>query len=210
MIQFIAPVRARAIFHRHHQGRFPERHRPRDLVVRICCCCSSTARSCSTWRSANFGRRWPESCDNDCARMIRKEFIQTLREPRMREHADFAAADSAAGFRICRESGRGHGAHRLDGPGPHAAEPRAAVRTSRAPGHFDDRAPLPPDENEMQDAARPRTRWTEWCACCPASRATWSAAAHTSVQVLLDGTNSNTASIVSRATRARPSPRYSQ
>src|SRR5580658_589300 len=40
--------------------------------------------------------------------------------------ADHATAHSIAHIRICGESGRGFRAHRLDGSGPNAGEPRPA------------------------------------------------------------------------------------
>ena len=61
--------------------------------------------------------------------------------------------------------------------------------------------PLRTSEQETQNAARPRPGARRWCACCRASRATWRAAAPTEVQVLVDGTNSNTASLVSAITQ---------
>jgi ABC-2 type transport system permease protein len=45
-----------------------------------------------------------------------------------------------------------------------------------------------------------------WFACCPDSRATSRAGRTTSVQVLLDGTNSNTASHGFKLRQLRPSP----
>ena len=107
------------------------------------------------------------------------------------------SADGAVdGLRLRREPGRGPRAHRLDGHGPHAR--RAANLRER----FDGVGPL---RHRGDAGATKRTcsacwiaaRRRRWCACCRASRAIWRAGAPTEVQVLIDGTNSNTASLVS-------------
>ena len=106
-----------------------------------------------------------------------------------------AADDAVAGLRLRGEPGRGPRAHRVDGSGPHAGEPRPArplhrLRPLRDRGHAGQRA-------ARCSACSTAARRRRWCACCPASRAIWRAAVPPQVQVLVDGTNSNTASIVS-------------
>ena len=127
--------------------------------------------------------------------ILRKEFIQALREPRMRvllfvpplvqlivfgfavnldvDHARIAwmDMDRTPESRDLRDALRGLG------PLRHGGACRATKRRCSA----------------CWTAARRR----RWCACCRASRATWRAGARTEVQVLIDGTNSNTASLVS-------------
>ena len=74
-------------------------------------------------------------------------------------------------------------------------ESRALLARFEGSGRFQVVA-TPHSERRCRAFSTAATR-TPWCACCPTSRATWRAAGRAEVQVLLDGTNSNTASLVS-------------
>ena len=134
--------------------------------------------------------------------MIRKEFLQTLRDPRMRAMLFLPPLIQLLIF--------GYAAN-LDVntasiawmDQDHSPESRELLSEFQGSGRFIIVAE-PASEQADADGCWIAARWTAWSACCPASRATSSAGRPTSVQVLLDGTNSNTASIVSD-TRRRPS-----
>ncbi len=64
--------------------------------------------------------------------ILRKEFRQMLREPRMRAHAVRAAADPVAHLRLRRQPGRREQPHRLDGQDRTPAEPASCGRVSKA------------------------------------------------------------------------------
>ena len=135
-------------------------------------------------------------CGNGFGVILRKEFIQALREPRMRLLLFLPPHDAAHRFRLRREPGRGPRAHRLDGHGPHAARAAICARASKA------RA-ASTWWRSRATSRRCRTCWTAaeragGGARAAGIRARPGAAADTAeVQVLLDGTNSNTASLVS-------------
>ena len=107
-----------------------------------------------------------------------------------------AAADPADHLRLRREPGRGSRAHRLDGSGPHAGEPRSAgalrglgpLRRGGARRATSDEVRTLLDRGEVQAVVR----------VLPGLRARHGARPDApQVQVLVDGTNSNTASLVS-------------
>ena len=127
--------------------------------------------------------------------MIRKEFIQTLREPRMRVMLFLPPLIQLLIFGFAVNLDVDSRAHRLDGSGPHAREPRVGVGVHRLRA-VRDRA----DASRRKAKCRicsTAAKWTAWCACCPGFARDVERGRSTSVQVLLDGTNSNTASIVS-------------
>ena len=75
----------------------------------------------------------------------------------------------------------------------HSPQSRELLAAFQGSGRFDIAA-TPASERRNAGPDWIAATWTAWSACCPDSRATSSAAGATSVQVLMDGTNSNTAS----------------
>ena len=106
--------------------------------------------------------------------ILRKEFIQALREPRMRFLLFIPAAAATGDLRLRGHARRGSRAHRLDGHGQHA-ESRALEARFEGSGRFDVVA-TPRSELETQICSI-AARCTPWCACCLALRAIWPAAA---------------------------------
>ena len=58
--------------------------------------------------------------------ILRKEFIQMLREPQMRGMLFLAPLIAAADLRLCRDARRRPRAHCMEGYEPHPGEPRLA------------------------------------------------------------------------------------
>ena len=117
----------------------------------------------------------------------------------MRAHAVRAADGAVDRFRLRGEPGRRTRANRLDGPGPHAGEPRAAgriprvgpVRCSRGAAQRREEGQALLDRGEREAVVR----------VLPGFARDVARGRTTAVQVLVDGTNSNTASIVSSYAR---------
>ena len=143
----------------------------------------------------------------DLRAIIRKEFIQALREPRMRVLLFVPPMMQLLVFGFAVNLDVDHARIAWMDHGPHAAEPRAARRASQA------RAA---STSWRRRAAKRRcsacwtaARWTAVVRVLPGFARDMARGRGTSVQVLLDGTNSNTASLVSSLRRADRSRDYS-
>jgi ABC-2 type transport system permease protein len=126
--------------------------------------------------------------------MLRKEFIQVLREPRMRLLLFLPPLIQLVVFGYAVTLDVDHariGWMDMD----HTPESRALRARFEGSGRFQVTA-IAAKRTGVQRLLD-RSQVHAWCACCRDSRATWRAAHGDQVQVLLDGTNSNTASLVS-------------
>src|SRR5438045_2691304 len=152
------------------------------------------ARRYSIWRRANCGRRWLEVFNKRLVHIIRKEFRQTLREPRMRGMLLFPPLMQLFIF--------GYAAN-LDVntatiawmDQDHTPQSRALYSELEGSGLFHIAAE-PSSEAEMQDLLD-RSKVEGVVRVTPGFGRDIQRGRPTSVQVLLDGTNSNSASIIS-------------
>ena len=133
--------------------------------------------------------------------ILRKEFSQALREPRMRVLLFMPPLLQLIIFGYAVNLDVDH-ARIAWMDMDRTPESRDLLARFEGSGRFDVVA--------TAARAKPKCRpcWTAarcrpWCACCRASRATWPRGRPTDVQVLVDGTNSNTASLVSSLRRRR-------
>ena len=125
--------------------------------------------------------------------IIRKEFRQTFREPRMRSMLFLPPLVQLLvfGFAVNLDV---HHATWLGWIGDHSHQSRELLAAFQGSGRFDVAA-------RRRTIARSatcwiRTKWIWWFECCRASNG-MQLGRSTAVQVLINGANSNTASIVS-------------
>ncbi len=138
--------------------------------------------------------------------IIRKEFIQALRDPKMRGMLIFPPLIQLLvfGYAVNLDVNTARIAWMDQDHTPQSRDLYAAFASS---GHFDVAA-APSNEKEMQDTLD-RGQVDGVVRVLPGFGRDVARGRHTSVQVLLDGTNSNTASIVS-GFAAQTVARYSQ
>ncbi len=89
--------------------------------------------------------------------IIRKEFFQTLRDPRSRGAAARAAADPADHIRVCRQHGRGTHQDRLDGSWTGRQESRQLLSAFQGSPYFRIQAVLEREEQIAEPAGSRRT-----------------------------------------------------
>ena len=127
--------------------------------------------------------------------ILRKEFIQALREPRMRVLLFLPPMMQLIvfGFAVNLDVDHARIAWMDMDRTPESRDLRDALRRVGPLRHGGDAGAVKRTCSACWTGARCR----RWCACCRASRAISARGRATEVQVLIDGTNSNTASLVS-------------
>ena len=132
VIQVITHRGAGALLRDHFEGRVPEGRRAERPVGRAGFPGAVRGHRFSAGDAEDESEGGVNSCGNEFGVILRKEFIQALREPRMRVLLFLPPLLQLHHLRLCREPGRGPRAHRLDGHGPHAARAATCARASRA------------------------------------------------------------------------------
>src|SRR5580704_18425471 len=152
------------------------------------------ASRCFTWRPRSFDRRWHNPMRQRLRCMIRKEFLQTLREPRMRVMLFLPPLIQLLiyGFSVNLDVDSARIAWMDQDRSPESRELESEFLGS---GRFAVVA-NPTGEAEMQGLLD-RGKVDGVVRVLPGFAHDVERGRATSVQVLLDGTNSNTASIVS-------------